>query len=154
MYDERSSNQLASSPPFFCGSPPSRASYPVIQDEQFGNNSKMAPFFPAPPSSLSERNEGCVRMKTNYADSTQIKRFLNTPEHHQQLLRIGLRCRREMVLGYAGGWIVLRRNPGWSAGHCVSSIGSVVGLSDKEVRLACSKQRASYFANPILGSLY
>ncbi|ONI35880.1 hypothetical protein PRUPE_1G559100 [Prunus persica] len=52
----KSSNQLASSPPFFCGSPPSRASYPVIQDEQFGNSSKMAPFFPAPPSSLSERN--------------------------------------------------------------------------------------------------
>ncbi|BBH04321.1 hypothetical protein Prudu_015423, partial [Prunus dulcis] len=67
---ERSSNQLASLPPFFCGSPPSRASYPVIQDEQFGNSSKMAPFF----------------------SSTAI--FI--------LLR--LRWRREMVLGYVGGW--------------------------------------------------
>ncbi|ONI09164.1 hypothetical protein PRUPE_5G221400 [Prunus persica] len=62
--EERSSNQLASSPPFFCGSPPSRASNPVIQDEQFGNSSKMASFFPAPPSSLSARNGGCVRMKS------------------------------------------------------------------------------------------
>ncbi|CAL9022253.1 unnamed protein product [Prunus brigantina] len=59
----KSSNQLASSPSFFCGSPPSSASKPVIQDEQFGNNSKMAPFFPAPPSSLSALNGWCVRMK-------------------------------------------------------------------------------------------
>ncbi|KAK9278088.1 hypothetical protein L1049_027646 [Liquidambar formosana] len=33
---EKSSTHVASSPPFFCGSPPSRASNPVIQDAQFG----------------------------------------------------------------------------------------------------------------------
>ncbi|ONI17481.1 hypothetical protein PRUPE_3G161400 [Prunus persica] len=48
----------------FLWSPPSSASKPVIQDEQFGNNSKMAPFFPALPSSLSTLNGWCVRMKT------------------------------------------------------------------------------------------
>ncbi|XP_074561553.1 uncharacterized protein LOC141817828 [Curcuma longa] len=29
-------NQLASSPPFFCGSPPSRAANPVVHDARFG----------------------------------------------------------------------------------------------------------------------
>ncbi|KZV16020.1 hypothetical protein F511_14386 [Dorcoceras hygrometricum] len=35
---EKSNFQVASSPPFFTGSPPSRASNPVILDEQFGND--------------------------------------------------------------------------------------------------------------------
>ncbi|XP_009360156.1 uncharacterized protein LOC103950650 [Pyrus x bretschneideri] len=61
--DRFSTNQLASSPPFFCGSPPSRASNPVIQDEHFGNSSNMAPFLPTQPM-LSSRNGGCVRMKS------------------------------------------------------------------------------------------
>ncbi|TKY60927.1 hypothetical protein E2542_SST18032 [Spatholobus suberectus] len=43
-YVERSGGQLVtSSPPFFCGSPPSRASNPLIQDEQFGNGN-FSPF--------------------------------------------------------------------------------------------------------------
>lgn len=50
--------QLASSPPFFCGSPPSRASNPVIQDEQFGS-CKVGPFSPT-----AGLNGGCVRMKS------------------------------------------------------------------------------------------
>ena len=63
-HDDRFSNrQLASSPPFFCGSPPSRASNPVIQDEHFGNSGNIAPFLPAQPM-LSSRNGGCVRMKS------------------------------------------------------------------------------------------
>ncbi|KAM2365154.1 hypothetical protein ACFX1X_004018 [Malus domestica] len=37
--DRFSTNQLASSPPFFCRSSPSRASNPVIQDEHFDNSS-------------------------------------------------------------------------------------------------------------------
>ncbi|XP_010663598.1 uncharacterized protein LOC100262793 isoform X2 [Vitis vinifera] len=44
---ERSGHQVASSPPYFCGSPPSRASNPVIQDAQFGNE-KVTPFSRAP----------------------------------------------------------------------------------------------------------
>lgn len=64
-YLERSGGQVASSPPFFCGSPPSRASNPVIQDEQFGNgngNGSYSPFSMAPPSPSSSAR-GCVRMK-------------------------------------------------------------------------------------------
>ncbi|XP_020213738.1 uncharacterized protein LOC109797966 [Cajanus cajan] len=62
-YAERSGVQVASSPPFFCGSPPSRASNPVIQDEQFGNgNESFGPFSLAPPSPSSTAR-GCVRMK-------------------------------------------------------------------------------------------
>ncbi|CAK7349723.1 unnamed protein product [Dovyalis caffra] len=55
----------SSSPPFYCGSPPSRASNPVIQDAQFGNE-KISPLSPAPPSpspSSARKGGGCVRMK-------------------------------------------------------------------------------------------
>ncbi|XP_073015264.1 uncharacterized protein [Primulina eburnea] len=40
-------SKVASSPPFFTGSPPSRASNPVILDEQFGNDdpSPLSPAF-------------------------------------------------------------------------------------------------------------
>ncbi|EXB56918.1 hypothetical protein L484_019963 [Morus notabilis] len=55
-------NQVASSPPYFCGSPPSRASNPVIQDEQFGNG-KVGFVSATPPSPSSARKGGCARMK-------------------------------------------------------------------------------------------
>ncbi|GMN56723.1 hypothetical protein TIFTF001_025841 [Ficus carica] len=59
---EIQNNQVASSPPYFCGSPPSRASNPVILDEQFGNG--KAGFIPAtPPSPSSRKAGGCARMK-------------------------------------------------------------------------------------------
>ncbi|KAG4398444.1 hypothetical protein AAZX31_08G040700 [Glycine max] len=58
-YLERSGGQVvASSPPFFCGSPPSRASNPLIQDEQFGNGN-FSPFTEASSSSA----RGCVPKK-------------------------------------------------------------------------------------------
>lgn len=44
---------IASSPPFFAGTPPCRASNPLIQDVQFGNERLMhggIPPFPAPSS--------------------------------------------------------------------------------------------------------
>lgn len=59
---EKTGNQVASSPPYFCGSPPSRASNPLIQDAQFGNE-KLAPPTPAPPSPSSRMGGGCVRVK-------------------------------------------------------------------------------------------
>ncbi|OIW08891.1 hypothetical protein TanjilG_05866 [Lupinus angustifolius] len=62
---ERFGGQVASSPPFFCGSPPSRASNPVIQDEQFGNsnvNVNFSPFSMAPPSPSSS-SRSCARVK-------------------------------------------------------------------------------------------
>lgn len=55
-------NEVASSPPYFCGSPPSRASNPVIQDEQFGNG-KVGFVSATPPSPSSRKGGGCARMK-------------------------------------------------------------------------------------------
>lgn len=68
---ERFAASVASSPPFFCGSPPCRVSNPVIQDAQFGTEQFM-PSSPAPPSpsSLSARKAGggagAVRMKIGH----------------------------------------------------------------------------------------
>lgn len=62
-YDsETSSFQMASSPPFFAGSPPSRASNPIIQDENFGNDngSPLSPMLEAPSS--TRKSGGCVRV--------------------------------------------------------------------------------------------
>ncbi|KAJ1437919.1 hypothetical protein SESBI_03346 [Sesbania bispinosa] len=62
-YPDRSGGHVvASSPPFFCGSPPSRASNPVIQDEQFGNGN-FSPFTVASSSPASSAARGCVPMK-------------------------------------------------------------------------------------------
>lgn len=41
-------DQLATSPPFFCGSPPSRAANPVVHDARFGENHPPALFAPSP----------------------------------------------------------------------------------------------------------
>ncbi|KAF2282702.1 hypothetical protein GH714_043702 [Hevea brasiliensis] len=54
---EQSATYLASSPPFFCGSPPTRAANPVIQDARFGDE-KLAlvpPLLIPSPSSLSSQ---------------------------------------------------------------------------------------------------
>ncbi|KAE8722443.1 putative Coatomer gamma-2 subunit / gamma-2 coat protein / gamma-2 COP [Hibiscus syriacus] len=56
--DEKSTNQTASSPPYFCGSPPSRAVNPVIQDVRF-DNEKAPLASPAPRYSQSSRGGGC-----------------------------------------------------------------------------------------------
>ncbi|KAF8407812.1 hypothetical protein HHK36_006948 [Tetracentron sinense] len=66
---EQSPTQVASSPPFFCGSPPSRAANPLTQDARF-REEKITPVSPIPiPSGLSSspsssaRKGGCVRTK-------------------------------------------------------------------------------------------
>lgn len=69
---ERSAYQVASSPPFYCGSPPSRASNPVVQDAQFGSE-MITPLPPSPlsPSSSSARKGGgFVRMKFGHKPAT------------------------------------------------------------------------------------
>ncbi|CAG7878550.1 hypothetical protein BRARA_E03570 [Brassica rapa] len=66
--DETLSAVVASSPPFFLGSPPSRASNPLAQDARFGDD-KRNPISPSPslssPSSSSSRVKGggCGRVK-------------------------------------------------------------------------------------------
>ncbi|OIS96399.1 PREDICTED: uncharacterized protein LOC109235686 [Nicotiana attenuata] len=75
-YDvENSDLQLASSPPFFCGSPPNRTSNPLTQDAHFGDDnfvlvppiqeSAVPAPSPPPPFSSSSRmtGGGCVRVK-------------------------------------------------------------------------------------------
>ncbi|XP_055802125.1 uncharacterized protein LOC129871249 [Solanum dulcamara] len=65
---DQSATQVASSPPFFCGSPPSRVSNPLIQDARFGDE-KVTPVSPraipipsglASSPSASARKGGCV----------------------------------------------------------------------------------------------
>jgi hypothetical protein len=68
---EKSVTQVASSPPFFSGSPPSRASNPLIQDSQFGNKqfsplsplSHQAPVLVPSPSSSARKGGSCARVK-------------------------------------------------------------------------------------------
>ncbi|CAO2825415.1 unnamed protein product [Amaranthus hypochondriacus] len=65
--------EIASSPPFFCGSPPSRVSNPIVQDAQFGDENlsplstlqlASSPSTTASPSpSPSAMKSGGVRMK-------------------------------------------------------------------------------------------
>jgi hypothetical protein len=58
---EKLGSIVASSPPFFCGSPPSRASNPVIQDARFGDERIQPPFYVVAPPSPSSHISG--RMK-------------------------------------------------------------------------------------------
>ncbi|XAR72348.1 hypothetical protein NMG60_11018955 [Bertholletia excelsa] len=77
--------QVASSPPFFCGSPPSRVSNPVIQDARFGDE-KFTPISPRSipvPSGLpassspatSGRKGGCVRASFGNNPAVRIEGF-------------------------------------------------------------------------------
>ncbi|KAJ9140742.1 hypothetical protein P3X46_031350 [Hevea brasiliensis] len=83
---EQSCTQVASSPPFFCGSPPSRVANPLIQDARFGDEkiSPISPLMPVPilsPSGLSSsptsstRKAGCVRSNFGNKPAVRIEGF-------------------------------------------------------------------------------
>ncbi|KAK1416143.1 hypothetical protein QVD17_31931 [Tagetes erecta] len=79
---EQSYSPVASSPPFFCGSPPSRVSNPLIQDARFGDN-KIYPIspklmIPNPNSGIqssspppTSRNNGFLR--SNYSNKPSVR---------------------------------------------------------------------------------
>jgi hypothetical protein len=71
--------QVASSPPFFSGSPPSRVANPLIQDARFGDE-KLSPLAASqpiqPPSGLSSpRKGGCVRGNFGNKPTVRIEGF-------------------------------------------------------------------------------
>ncbi|XP_052187457.1 uncharacterized protein LOC127798150 [Diospyros lotus] len=80
---EQSFAEVALSPPFFCGSPPSRASNPLIQDARFGDEN----FIPVSPRSIpipsglssspssSARKGGCVRANFGNNPAVRIEGF-------------------------------------------------------------------------------
>ncbi|KAL8137541.1 hypothetical protein V2J09_003542 [Rumex salicifolius] len=86
-YNNNNSAQLgSSSPPFFCGSPPSRVSNPLIQDARFleGSSLSSSPTPPPPagvsgsslsPTSASARKGGCVRASFGKNPAVRIEGF-------------------------------------------------------------------------------
>ncbi|CAJ2676155.1 unnamed protein product [Trifolium pratense] len=76
-YPDRSAADklLASSPPYFIGSPPSRASNPVIQDEQFGNGNFSSPFTVVASSSPSARGCGVPMKFGNTPAAVRVEGF-------------------------------------------------------------------------------
>ncbi|XP_060183586.1 uncharacterized protein LOC132613541 [Lycium barbarum] len=77
---DQSAAQVASSPPFFCGSPPSRVSNPLIQDAHFGDE-KVTPVSPraipipfglASSPSSSTRKGGCVS-RANFGHNPAVR---------------------------------------------------------------------------------
>ncbi|KAJ4847930.1 hypothetical protein Tsubulata_031373 [Turnera subulata] len=77
---EQSCTQVASSPPFFCGSPPSRVANPLIQDARFGDEKpggSFSPFMPAPaPSgSSSPRKAGLIRGNFGSKPAVRVEGF-------------------------------------------------------------------------------
>ncbi|KAJ0504768.1 hypothetical protein HanHA89_Chr12g0462961 [Helianthus annuus] len=84
---DQTCTQIASSPPFFCGSPPSRVSNPLIQDARFGDD-KISPVSPqsiipnpasgmtsSSPSSSSSRKGGYIRHNYGNKPAVRIEGF-------------------------------------------------------------------------------
>ncbi|KAL9234068.1 hypothetical protein vseg_008982 [Gypsophila vaccaria] len=85
---EKPNTQVASSPPFFSGSPPSRVSNPLIKDARFRAEKQLIPPFlpltsspvptspgssPSPNSSL--RNGGCIRANFGNYPAIRVEGF-------------------------------------------------------------------------------
>ncbi|XP_071716949.1 uncharacterized protein [Rutidosis leptorrhynchoides] len=82
---DQTCTQVASSPPYFCGSPPSRVCNPVIQDARFGDE-KITPISLQPmvhnptsviptPSPSSSRKGGCFRSNYGTKPAVRIEGF-------------------------------------------------------------------------------
>ncbi|KAK6116335.1 hypothetical protein DH2020_049797 [Rehmannia glutinosa] len=80
---DQSGTQIASSPPFFSGSPPSRVSNPLIQDSRFGDE-KCTPISPraiptpsgrAPSPSSARKGVGCVRANFGNNPAVRVEGF-------------------------------------------------------------------------------
>ena len=83
---EQSCTEVASSPPFFCGSPPSRVANPLIQDARFGDEKIITPLSQLspnlPPSGLSSsspssssRKGGCIRANFGSKPAVRVEGF-------------------------------------------------------------------------------
>ncbi|XP_019160332.1 PREDICTED: uncharacterized protein LOC109156900 [Ipomoea nil] len=82
--EQTSAAQAASSPPFFCGSPPSRVSNPLVQDTRFGDE-RVAPVSPraipipsgvvASSPSSTRKSEGCARVNFGNKPAVRIEGF-------------------------------------------------------------------------------
>ncbi|GMI87833.1 hypothetical protein like AT1G68490 [Hibiscus trionum] len=77
---------ISSPPPFFCGSPPSRAANPLTQDARFGDEKITTPFSPLspilPPLGLSSsspssgsRKGSCVRANFGNKPAVRVEGF-------------------------------------------------------------------------------
>ncbi|RID71027.1 hypothetical protein BRARA_C02995 [Brassica rapa] len=72
---EETLSGVASSPPFFLGSPPSRVSNPLAQDARFGDN-KLNPISPFLPSPSRVKGGSCGRVKFGIKPaSVRVKGF-------------------------------------------------------------------------------
>lgn len=74
--------QLASSPPYFCGSPPSRVANPLIQDARFGDEKPKIPSFfsptgatptPSSPPSSSAGRKGSSCGRVNFGNNPAVR---------------------------------------------------------------------------------
>ncbi|XP_057542753.1 uncharacterized protein LOC130821127 [Amaranthus tricolor] len=82
------STQVASSPPFFSGSPPNRVSNPLIQDARFREKQLISQFSPLPSTPIqaavsgsgsspnsSTRKGGCVRANFGSNPAVRVEGF-------------------------------------------------------------------------------
>ncbi|KAE8711812.1 hypothetical protein F3Y22_tig00110279pilonHSYRG00223 [Hibiscus syriacus] len=74
--------QVVSSPPFFCGSPPSRVANPLIQDARFVDDNVLTPLsqpstnlpmsgLPSSSPASSSRKGGCIR--ANFVNNPAVR---------------------------------------------------------------------------------